>query len=86
MAQHSVSLDVGMKIVANEAGEAAINRYVGLAAGNEFGCAPGLTREEVERSLCEVVLRTGRDPEKLDGWADLQPDDLRVFIDDIQEL
>lgn len=88
MSEHEVVLEVGMIVVANERGEAAINRYVNLSPedAREIYCTPGLTREEVERTLCQTVLRTGLSPERLDGWADLEPGDLDVRIDYVQEF
>lgn len=87
MARHEVAFEVGMVIIANEAGEAAINRYVGLTPEQaaETSSRPGMTRDEVERSLCTSVLYTGNDPDRLDGWADLEPGDLNVHIDYVQE-
>lgn len=89
MATTERSIEVIVQIVANEAGEAALNRYVGLdeAAGREMAITPGLTRAEVELALIRACILTGRhDASSLDGWADLERDDLEIRIDGIQDL
>lgn len=80
-----VSLNVTVEIIANERGEAAIQRYVGLPPGNDLCTTPGLTREQVEFDLARRCVLTGLDVDQLDGYADLEPGDILTHIVSIEE-
>lgn len=69
--------------ITNDAGEAAIERYVNLSPeqAGEIDFRPGLTRDDLLTGLAQACLLTGSDPEGVDGWADLSPGDINIWFE-----
>lgn len=79
LSDETLSLEVGVRIIANPAGNAAIDRYVGLSPeqSKELATTPGMSRTQVLQALARAHLLTGHDAHRLDGWADTEPGDIQ---------
>lgn len=84
MSVHRVTFEVEVVISTTPEGEAGIDRFVGLPAGNDLQTTPGLTKQDVLAVLGKQCLY-GRTDANQDGWADLDRDSIQMRIDEIRE-
>lgn len=82
MPQHTVRLEVEVRITTTDEGEAGIDRYVGLSVADaaEVGWTPGLTKDQVLTDLARNAIY-GRDDAGQDGYADLDRESIHCYPD-----
>lgn len=85
MSEHYVTVEVEVKIVTTDEGEAGIDRYIGLPAGNEWQVTPGMTKDDVLRWLARSFIVGGCNDAGQDGFADLDRDSINVYVTDVRE-
>lgn len=85
MPNHVKTVEVEVRIVTTDEGEAGIDRYVDLPEDNEWMVTPGMSKEDVLLWLATSCVY-GHDDANQDGWADLDRDSIHCYIDNVQEL
>lgn len=84
MPRHEHAVHVSVVIVTTDEGEAGIDRYVGLAVGNELGAKPGMTKDDVLEWLATSTIY-GRHDANQDGFADLDRASIHTFVDEVRK-
>lgn len=86
MPDHTVTLEVEVRVHTTDEGEAGIDRYVGLTpeAAKEWGMNPGLTKEQLLVGLAVQAIY-GRSDANQDGYADLDRESINTYVIDARE-
>jgi len=84
MTTNFVTLEVTVRIQTNDEADARIAEYIDLPEDNEWGITPGLSKDEILAWLATSCVY-GRHNANQDGWADLEPDSISLWIDDVRE-